>query len=404
MNKLRARILPFASLIVFSLFAHFCSKARAEVHSWVGKIVEAKEMLRDIELKHSNKLVSYKEIRKSPPRNKKKKARAITIKRTDYAWKEAGLALINTKTGEMQIVKIRKDGQKLNNYSNGFVIKIEPRINGITWNGRNTAFRVVEPVGWAVIANKWIEQASSKTAESVYFPYSTATHQDELVGIGGWHLDNDAADAFAELRFKDVKSLVFPEKMVGDVVPPEFPKNLVLVELTDPQEFYAYKSGDLKLSPFNRVKVLLAGNGEGAFPAYNYAGAVGLTQFTNNKPKRGRGVGTWDVVRGAYLTALLPEFKIGATNHIESIKAAILLYDYNLDKLVRAFGSKILDDKNLELYLYAAHNCGISRVIEAIKHTKRGQDWRVALRKLSKTDETIMFLDKVGYLLAEKNG
>ncbi|MBI2669900.1 MAG: hypothetical protein HYX20_02045 [Candidatus Yanofskybacteria bacterium] len=166
------------------------------------------------------------------------------------------------------------------------------------------------------------------------------------------------------------------------------------------REFYAYKSGILQYNPFDRVKVILTGNGEEAFPSYNYAGAVGLTQFTNNKPKRGRGIGTWDIVKKTYPAAQLPEFKVGAANHIESIKAAILLYDYNLNELIRTLGIGILDDENLNFYLYAAHNCGIGRVIQALK--KPGKDWRQALRKLSKTNETIMFLEKVDYLVNEK--
>ena len=413
MNQLRARILLFVPIIVFMFLAQLCSRntsaaksqetagfqPRPEIHSWLGKITEAKEMLRGVELKHSAKLVSYKETRKLPPK-KGKKTKVISIKKADYAWKEAGLALMNVETGEIKIIKIRKESQKLLNYDGVFLVEIEQRISGLTWNSRNTAFRVVKPTGWVVIADKWIERVNSKPTESIYFPYSTNVHQGELIDIGGWHLDDDTAAAFAELRFRDVKSLTYPEKIVGDVVPAEFTKNLVLTELTDPQEFYAFKSGVLKYNPFDRVKVILAGNGEEAFPTTNYAGAVGLTQFTNNKPKRGRGAGTWDMVRKTYPAAQLPEFKIGAANHTESIKAAILLYDYNLNELAKAFRIDILDDENLNFYLYAAHNCGIGRVIQAIKRTKPGQDWRVALRKLGKTDETIVFLEKVNYLIA----
>lgn len=424
MNKLLARILLFASLVFFFLLIGFCGwQARAEiypntkraqaaepqvldsaccgegVHSWVGKITEAKEMLRDVELKRSTKLVTYKEKRVVPSRNPKRKLKTITTKITDYAWKEAGLALMNVETGKIKLVKIKKDGQKLWNQEKEFAVEIEPRVNGITWNGRNTAFRVMGSSGWVVVANKWLERINGKLVELLYFPYSTAVHQEELITIGGWHLYDDVDGAFAELRFKNVWSLAQSEKKIGEVVPHYFHVNLVLAELTDPQEFYAYKLGALKYNPFDRVKVLLAGNGEEAFPAINYAGAVGLTQFTNNKPKMSRKLGTWDTVRKAYPAAELPEFRQGATNHIESIKAAILLHDYNLDKLVGAFRPKILDNPNLDLYLYAAHNCGISRVIQAIKLTKSGQDWRLTLRKLSKTDETNIFLEKVDYLL-----
>ncbi|MBI2063185.1 MAG: hypothetical protein HYT61_03030 [Candidatus Yanofskybacteria bacterium] len=395
MNKLRARILLFATLVVFSLSVHYCSRAEAQEkkYSWLDKIDEAKQMLKNVELKHSVKIVTYKETRKLPAQVKKKKSKILTTKRTDYAWKEAGLVLMNTETGEIKLIKIRKEGQKLFNLDKEFTVEIEPRVNGITWNGRNTAFRVVAPDGWIVIANGWIDLVSGKPAERIYFPYSTSLHQDELIKMGDFHLEGHFVAAVAELHSLGVISLANSDKKVSETMSFLFPINLVLVELTDPQEFYAFKSGTLKFNPFDRVKILLAGNGEGAFSTYNYAGAVGLTQFTR---------GTWNIIKKKYPLAKLPEFNVGAMQHIESIMAAILLYDYNLNELKKVFGEKILDDEKLDHYLYAAHNCGIGRVIKAIKRTKTGQDWRVALRKLGKTDETIIFLEKVDYLLKSR--
>ncbi len=396
MNKLYARILLFATLVVFSLFAHYCSRAEAQEkkYSWLDKIDEARRMLKDVELKHSVKIVTYKEARKLPAQGKKKKSKIITTKRTDYAWKEASQALMNTETGEIKLIKIRKEGQNLFNLDKEFMVEIEPRVNGITWNGRNTAFRVVAPDGWVVIANGWIDLANGKPAERIYFPYSTSLHQYELIQSGGNHLISDLIGALSILHSSGVKSLTNPNEEVAKMTYSSlFTLNLVLVELTDPQEFYAFKSGTLKFNPFDRVKILLAGNGEGAFSTYNYAGAVGLTQFTR---------GTWNIIKKKYPLAKLPEFNVGAIQHVESIMAAMLLYDYNLNELKKVFGEKILDDEKLDYYLYAAHNCGIGRVIKAIKLTKPGHDWRVALRKLGKTDETIIFLEKADYLLKNR--
>lgn len=389
------RLLLLVAIILLVL--SFCARvgARSFEFSWLDKISDAnKEILKYAELKHSAKLVTYKEKRLIPSRNPKKKPKVVTTKRTDYVWKEIGLALMNVESGKIHLIKVRKEGQKLFNMDKEFMVEIEPRVNGITWNGRNTAFRVVAPEGWAVIANKWTERISGKPVERIYFPYSTAVHVEELVLMGDTDLEFYILAAFGWLYSTKTKSLAQPEERVDNVVPIDFLKNLVLTELTDPQEFYAFRSGILKYNPFERVKVLLASNGQEAFSTYNYAGAIGLTQFTKR---------TWNVVRKSYPSAKLPEFNIGATQHVKSIKAAALLYDYNLNELIKAFGTKILDDEKLDYYLYAAHNCGISRVIKAIKLTKPSQDWRIALRKLSKTDETIMFLEKIDYLVSAKN-
>ena len=113
MDKPRARILLFASLVIFSIFVHHRSRTAqaAEMYDWLDKISEAKYMLHGMKLKHNAKAIVYKEIIKPPSQNKNKKSKAITIKRTDYAWKEAGLALMNTKTGEIVLVKIKKEGR-----------------------------------------------------------------------------------------------------------------------------------------------------------------------------------------------------------------------------------------------------------------------------------------------------
>ena len=56
-----------------------------------------------------------------------------------------------------------------------------------------------------------------------------------------------------------------------------------------------------------------------------------------------------------------------------------------------------IKDENLDYYLYAAHNCGVGRVVQALKKT--GSDWRTALRRISNTDETNIFLEKVDYVI-----
>ncbi|MBI2669901.1 MAG: hypothetical protein HYX20_02050 [Candidatus Yanofskybacteria bacterium] len=238
MNKLRAQILLFTSLVIFSLFIHYCSgnvKAAESKYDWLDKINEAKQVLRDVELRHSAKIISYKEIRKLPSQESKNKTKTLVIKRTDYAWKETGLALMNTETGEIKIIKIKKEGQRLWNQEKEFLIEIEPRINGLTWNGRNSAFHVVSKPYWVVIGNKWVDLINKKPIESIYVPYSTSLHRDELVQLGGWHLLNDVLEAFKQLNTLGVESFVILDRKISEIPPFSFPYNLVLVELTDPR-------------------------------------------------------------------------------------------------------------------------------------------------------------------------
>ena len=112
-----AHLLFLLSIVISVLL--FCSKTRAEEinYSWSGKIVEAKFLLSKMKLAHSAKAIVYKEIRKVASRSSKKtqskktKTKTITIKRTDYAWKEIGIAIMNINTCVVVATKIKKEGQ-----------------------------------------------------------------------------------------------------------------------------------------------------------------------------------------------------------------------------------------------------------------------------------------------------
>lgn len=401
-RRLPATILRIAAMsmavFLFFLIIQLASAARAErPFEWLDKVAEAKRGLKDIKLHHSPKILTYTETRKvfSPAGRTGRKSNRpgkIVIKRRDYAWKEAALALLNTHTGEIRYIKIKKEGQKLWNKDPVFMVEIEERVNGLKWNGKNTAFRVISGSDWVVIGCKWLELTNGKPRESTYVPYSIGLDNQELAEFGSLHLKADVIIAFEELEARRVESLALPGQLVSSVVPDTYPFNVILDEHTDPQEFHAFLSGQNKHSPFDRVKVLLALNGEEAFQAYNYAGAVGLTQFTNNRGRKLKRAGTWDVVRAAYKTAKLSEFKVGAADHIQSIMASALLWDYNLSKLAAALGLiKVFLNPECDYYLYAAHNCGIDRVIRAVK--SGGSDWRRFL-----PGETRIYLEKLDFV------
>lgn len=404
------RLLTLVVIIILFSSLGYCQDATAgQKVNWFGRIVEAQTGLKKLKLKRAGKIATYDEIRKVIKFSGEKGqaglpaqagiVKTVIIKQRDYAWKEIGLALLNTKTGELKLAKVRKEGAKLVNPNKGFSIELEERVNGLTWNGRNTAFKIT-PSDWVVIGSKYIGIINKRPKEIIYVPYSTGLYQREIVEMGDLHLLSDNEKAIASLNSLKVQSLWLPDMNITDVVSPDYAYNIALVEHIDPDEFHAFVAGALEFSPFERVLVLLAINSEEAFQTFNYAGAIGLTQFTNNGSKKHKRLGTWDTVRNAYPKAKLPSFNKGSTNHRESIKATMLLYDLNLGALLRVFGPEILKDKNLDHYLYAAHNCGIGRVINAIKTSR--ERWRKVLRELSPTDQTNVFLQKIDYLLSRK--
>ncbi len=375
------------------------TNAQTISYNWLERIGLAKEMLRAVKLEHSNKTAAYIQKIIIPgawgKSKSRPKPRTIIRKRTDYAWKEIALAIMDLDNGNIEIIKIKKVGQELQNDNLKFGISIEKRPSGLIWNSKNTALVVTgRDSTYAVIANKWLERlADGGAKEHIYAPFSTAFYQDELILNGEIRLRNNIHSALSQLDVWGVGSLAFTQKKITTIVALEYVRNIALNEQTDPQEFYAFLAGAIKYNPFKRVLVLIGANGEEAYSeTKSGADALGLHQFTED---------TWNLMRKTNPDARLPDFRSGAGNHVISSRATALLYDYNLAELVKAFGGKILKDKNLIPYIAAAHNCGVKRVIRALK--KPGHDWRRALRKLGKTDETIIFLEKMDYLMDGNN-
>lgn len=361
----------------------------------LSEIEKGKTELEKLNLEHSPKTITYTE----PLKNSTARARKRKI--TDFAWKEIGLKLLNLDSGNIKIIKIKKVGPKLINIERDFIITIEGRPSGLLWNGWNTAFRV-EKIGnnshWIVILNKYPRRLKNGKCENlVYAPYSTFVHLKELVSEGRTYLRAAILKSLAELEESGIGSR-------GDFFDSvDSFERLTLIEQTDPFEFNEFLSGRWPLSPFERVYIILALNKDTAYGVTSSpAAANGLMQFTNQS--RERKPGTWDLMRKKYSQATLPPFNTGTRNHIESIKAAILLQNYNLEVLETALGEKITEDPNLEHYLAAGYNGGIGPVVKAIQKSQaKGTGWRQELRKLKKTNESLDYLNKLDYLLANKN-
>ncbi|HZZ99152.1 MAG TPA: hypothetical protein VFK07_00375, partial [Candidatus Paceibacterota bacterium] len=126
----------------------------------------------------------------------------------------------------------------------------------------------------------------------------------------------------------------------------------------------------------------------------NGANACGWVQFTP---------GTYKDIAKTYPAAkLIPDFNAGAVDHLNSMEAAILLYDQNLHVFLNQNGPSTINDPKLEEYLAAAYNGGSVRVNNTIEAAVASavDDWVDALttKKGGLFPETETYLLKLRYL------
>ena len=324
-------------------------------------------------------------------RNRKPVRTKITVKQKDII-----LGLLNLENGNIDFMRIRRDGDSIVNRSTQYDIKFENPPSKLKWNTYNTPFKVKEKDSddwdeWVVGGIKYPE---NDYRDIVYIPYSTGLYTEELINAGKKYLKSDIERALFELLVMGVCSQAYPGQNVTILTSHDVAIRLILIEHTDPTEFKEFKTGNYKFNPFNRVFVRIGTNEGDTFLSPNFAGAAGLTQFTNNT--KGRRLGTWDMVKRAYPEIKLSSFRSGALNHKESIKAMVCLHDLNARSLTEIFGSSILNHPNLEYFLAAAYNTGVANVIRSIrKYGKEANNWRYGLPH----QETRDYLEKLDFLI-----
>ncbi len=369
----------------------------SKLWSLVEKMDENDDLLRDLPLNVSTKSLDFYENRIT--RNGDKIS--VSRKKLTEQNKDIGLKIMNTDTGEIQIIKVsikvQKDGVELISPP-GYQIDIVERASGIRWNKWNTLYKISSPAGWLVLKNKYpdVNEKTQKVTvknkagksrtiskklytveELVYSPYSAELHTPELIEAGRRYLKSVVGLAMADLKINSVLSLSFFAR-------------LPILEQTDMTEFNADPQ-----TTVDRVLVLIGANKEVAFKKTgSKAGALGWIQFTPN---------TYKTIRKTYpAVKLIADFETGAADHLNSMKAAILLYDYNLNYLLIKHGSKILGDPRLEEYLAAAYNGRPSRASLSLKASVLGglSDWVDALsaKRGGLASETKGYMKKIRYL------
>ncbi len=411
--------------------------------TWLDdKIAESKNNLDTLKLSYGNVVKQYTATSTYSINRKGKKVRAT--RRTpyyDWAWKEVGLAVLEPVSGNLSLIKIRKDRQNLYVETPGWEVNFERNEADRRWNSFNTAFTVLDPQDkkCVVIALKWVlgpeiisyrkekigrkkvntPVFSTTVKESLYIPYSRGLHLRPAILRGREHFKSDNAEAYRRLNQLGVRSLIGRTDLVTKRFEPVVFEELVQIEHSDPEEYRVFKDakgtekisspavsditaemlGNIKkyepIGPHERVWGRFGFNGHSEFNHIsNFAGAVGAMQFTNNGK-----FGTWDIVRSKYPLARLPGFREGATDHIYSIMAAICLHDYNTSILVQAFGEEILNDPELEHYLAAAYNGGIGNVAKSIRKGRQsGIRWYHYLPK----QETRTYVEELDFLKSHR--
>jgi len=367
------------------------------------KITEAKNLLKDRILTVGDKPIAYTETRYTSVNGKI----APTTKNFKEPEKQIALAVLDTASGQIQVVTIIKRGADLI-APTGWNINILQRPNGIIWNGWNTAYKINIPANSVVIANLYPNETDTVVAKKVkskttyitqrtikfelYAPYSPDLHSAELVKSSVDYSSNIISRAFSELRVAGVKSRSVSGALVADVFAShsEFFAHIPLLEQTDLTEFEIDPQNTLE-----RVQVIIGANQDQAFgTTCNSSSACGWLQFTPSTYAT--------IVKDYPLAKLTKDFKTGVADHANSMKAAILLYDENLKGLIKSGGEKVLTDPKLEEYLASSYNGSPSHVYKTLAASILGnlEDWMGALS--SKTgglkDETKGYLVKLRYL------
>jgi len=202
-----------------------------------------------------------------------------------------------------------------------------------------------------LIAKKRWRAVVATAKPIVYLPSNEDTLDPLFVSGGKEFLLDTARKAIEELRLARAPSVAFPGQLLADVVPAEVITTLAVIEQTDDADFVKKKA-----AAFDEV---LSHYGMKRDEAYRYsvssASALGPMQFTNR-----RGNGTYAlVVRRCPAAKLDPNFERGATDLLNSMKAAICLFDIELYQMRSDIRLAYRDNKEvLGIFPVAAYNGG----------------------------------------------
>jgi hypothetical protein len=216
----------------------------------------------------------------------------------------------------------------------------------------------------ALVKKKRWREVVATARPIVYLPFTQDTLDPRFVVEGIEYLRNTAHRAVEELRHAGVPSRAFPGELLADVVPAEVIMTLAVIEQTD--------DGDYRRKQELAFEEVLSQYGLKREDAYRYsvsrAKAIGPMQFTNS-----RGNGTYSlVVRRCRDAQIDPDFERGATNLLNAMKAAICLFDIELNQMPAHIRQPYRNNqKVLGIFPVAGYNGGPRNVAKLYRVIKR---------------------------------
>lgn len=246
----------------------------------------------------------------------------------------------------------------------------------------------------------------------VYSPYSLSIHTEETVSEGRKYWDALIEAAYADLKQKHIPSRAYHGNFVHEKYSPEFVKNLLIDEHMDHAQFNEATAGNFPqasqpaahLHPLKllveKFFVILGTNKDRAY----------IFSLSKNRNPKLRAYGISQFIEGSYrdVTRFAPEaqlekdFQKGMRDHVNAVKAMVLLFDRDLshfsEKARRICG---VSEDFLEDCLAVAYNGGVERLNGVIE--TYGSEWdeqkSVArgrrLLKRGLTHETNMYIEKL---------
>jgi hypothetical protein len=294
----------------------------------------------------------------------------IELPRPPIKWKPGGRPLafrtltpgivahhVNGTGAERLMFAFTRDGEPLKVYGRKFPVFDNNLIKHKQWSA---AVQTAKPI--------------------VYLPFTEDTFDPAFVKGGKEFLLATARKAMEDLRHAQVPSTAFRGELLADVIPLQLITTLAVIEQTD--------DGDYVEKHELAFDDVLSQYGLKREEAYRYsvsrAKALGPMQFTNRK-----GNGTYAlVVRACPGARLDPTFESGATNLLNSMKAAACLLDLDLAGMREDIRlSYRANPEVLGIFPVAAYNGGSRNVTKL---------YRVLTRMKVKLDE----LNRPGVQLA----
>jgi hypothetical protein len=194
-----------------------------------------------------------------------------------------------------------------------------------------------------------------------YVPYSDGLRQAEMISWGEETLERYVSGVYAELRAKGIRSRAFPDRLLADVIDPDFAKAIVIIEHASDQNLLRDPQGVA-----DTVRVVIGTNQERAYSfSVSSAGARGLVQFIPS---------TYKLMTRRSDLELITDFVQAMSDPHNAIKAQVALLDSELASMPSSV--RALYDVNpgkVNEYLAAAYNGGGGRVRKAIANF--GDSW-----------------------------